>query len=165
HIEIPKTELRAYDAYGAKGYILDAGDYYFTVANGSHEAVNNILAAKGYTTANGMTEEGNKDLVDTFTQDKLDTEIFRKSAATGAEITNLFDESDPNLSSLQPGNVIPHPFRLGGHLPDSTSDSDRQRRDRSGTRLQAVRRFRPCGHSDADAGIRRRHVHLRDDRR
>ena len=105
HIEIPKTELRAYDAYGAKGYILDAGDYYFTVANGSHEAVNNILAAKGYTAANGMTEEGNKDLVDTFTQDKLDTEIFRTSAATGAEITNLFDESDPNLSSLQPGNV------------------------------------------------------------
>ena len=105
HIEIPKTELRAYDAYGAKGYILDAGDYYFTVANGSHEAVNNILAAKGYTAANGMTEEGNKDLVDIFTQDKLDTEIFRKSAATGAEITNLFDESDPNLSSLQPGNV------------------------------------------------------------
>ena len=104
-IEIPKTELRAYDANGAKGYILDAGDYYFTAANGSHEAVNNILAAKGFGSANGMTEDGNADLVGRFTQAELDTEIFRDSAATGAQITNLFDESDPNKSSLTPGTV------------------------------------------------------------
>jgi beta-glucosidase len=104
-IEIPKTELRAYDANGAKGYILDAGDYYFTAANGSHEAVNNILAAKGFGSANGMTEDGNADLVGKFTQAELDTEIFRNSAATGNEITNLFDESDPNRSSLTPGTV------------------------------------------------------------
>ena len=32
----------------AKGtYILDAGDYYFTVGNGAHEAVQNVLAAQG----------------------------------------------------------------------------------------------------------------------
>ena len=104
-IEIPKTELRAYDANGAKGYILDAGDYYFTAANGSHEAVNNILAAKGFGSANGMTEDGNAYLVGRFTQAELDTEIFRDSAATGAQITNLFDESDPNKSSLTPGTV------------------------------------------------------------
>ena len=104
-IEIPKTELRAYDANGAKGYILDAGDYYFTAANGSHEAVNNILAAKGFSSANGMTEDGNAALVGRFTQAELDTEIFRDSAATGAQITNLFDESDPNKSSLTPGTV------------------------------------------------------------
>lgn len=104
-IEIPKTELRAYDANGAKGYILDAGDYYFTAANGSHEAVNNILAAKGFGSANGMTADGNADLVGKFTQAELDTQIFRNSAATGNEITNLFDESDPNKSSLTPGTV------------------------------------------------------------
>ena len=104
-IEIPKTELRAYDANGAKGYILDAGDYYFTAANGSHEAVNNILAAKGFSSSNGMTEDGNAALVGRFTQAELDTEIFRDSAATGAQITNLFDESDPNKSSLTPGTV------------------------------------------------------------
>ena len=27
-------------------YILDAGDYYFTIGNGAHDAVNNVLAAQ-----------------------------------------------------------------------------------------------------------------------
>ena len=59
-ITVKKSELRTYDANNAKTYILDAGDYYFTAATDSHNAVNNILAAKGYTVAgtNGrMTED------------------------------------------------------------------------------------------------------------
>ena len=40
---------RVYDANGAKGYILDAGDYYFAVGNGAHEALNNVLAASAVT--------------------------------------------------------------------------------------------------------------------
>ncbi len=39
--------LASYDAYGVGGYIVDAGDYYFTVAAHSHAAVNNVLAAEG----------------------------------------------------------------------------------------------------------------------
>lgn len=36
------------NAAGTKGcYILDAGDYWFTIGNGAHEAVNNVLAAEG----------------------------------------------------------------------------------------------------------------------
>ena len=35
------------NAAGTKGcYILDAGDYYFTIGNGALEAVNNVLAAE-----------------------------------------------------------------------------------------------------------------------
>ena len=33
------------------GYILDSGDYYFTTGNGVNDALNNILAAQGYTVA------------------------------------------------------------------------------------------------------------------
>ena len=62
-VSVPKRELRTYDANAAKTYVLDAGDYYFTIGMGSHEAVNNILAAKGYTEADGMDAAGNKDLV------------------------------------------------------------------------------------------------------
>ncbi len=40
--------LTSYDEKNAQTYILDAGDYWFTVANGSHEAVNNVLAAQGF---------------------------------------------------------------------------------------------------------------------
>lgn len=106
-ITVKKSELRTYDANNAKTYILDAGTYFFTAATDSHDAVNNILAAKGYTveTTNGrMTENGNIDLVYQWTNSTLDTEIFSTSV-TGAEITNLFDESDPNKSSTAPGNV------------------------------------------------------------
>ncbi len=104
-VTVPKRELRTYDANAAKTYILDAGDYYFTVANGAHEAVNNVLAAKGYTTADGMDDSGDASLTWKWTNAALDTQIFSISEATGNAITNLFDESDPNKSSLSPGEV------------------------------------------------------------
>ena len=104
-IDVDKTELRAYDANGAKTYILDAGDYYLTVATGAHEALNNVLAAKGYTVADGMTAEGDAAMAWKWTNPTLDTEVFSTSAATGTEITNLFDEADPNKSSVEPGEV------------------------------------------------------------
>lgn len=45
-VTVPKSELRTYDANGAETYIVDAGNYYFATGNGSHEALNNILAQK-----------------------------------------------------------------------------------------------------------------------
>ena len=104
-VTVPKRELRTYDANGAGTYILDAGDYYFTAANGSHEAVNNILAAKGYTVENGMDADGNTALVWYWNNPDLDTTTYSVSEATGNPIGNLFDESDPNKSSLAPGSV------------------------------------------------------------
>ena len=56
-ITVKKSELRTYDANNAKTYILDAGDYYFTAATDSHNAVNNILAAKGYTLTGAKMKE------------------------------------------------------------------------------------------------------------
>ena len=46
-------------------YVLDAGDYYFTAATDAHNAVKNILAAKGYTVSPPtakMTADGRPDL-------------------------------------------------------------------------------------------------------
>ena len=104
---VNKRDIASYDTYGAGTYILDAGDYYFTAATDAHNAVNNILAAKGYTVENTngrMTEDGSTDLVWKWTNDTLDTTTFSTSA-TGTAITNLFDESDPNKSSDAPGSV------------------------------------------------------------
>ncbi|MGI6229952.1 MAG: glycoside hydrolase family 3 C-terminal domain-containing protein [Tractidigestivibacter sp.] len=95
-VHVDKRQLACYDANAAKTYILDDGDYYFTVGNGSHEAVNNILAAKGKTTADGMTADGDSSLVYTWNNPSRDTEVFSTSAATGNKITNLFDDVDPN---------------------------------------------------------------------
>ena len=98
-ITVPKSELRTYDANNAKTYILDAGDYYFTAATDSHNAVNNILAAKGYTveSTNGkMTADGNADLTYTWTEDALDTTTYATSE-NGTAITNQLSNADPNL--------------------------------------------------------------------
>ena len=106
-IHVDKSELRTYDSNNAQTYILDAGDYYFTVADGAHEAVNNVLAAKGYTpdSAAAMDAEGSADLTFRWNNAELDTTSFATSEATGVEITNLFDEADPNKSSDAPGEV------------------------------------------------------------
>lgn len=107
-VRVDKSELRAYDSNHAKTYIVDAGDYYFTAASNAHEASNNILALKGYTvenTAGRMDADGNRDMAFLWNNPKLDTTSYASSRATGEAITNLFDESDPNKSSLSPGNV------------------------------------------------------------
>ncbi|MBQ3558269.1 MAG: glycoside hydrolase family 3 C-terminal domain-containing protein [Agathobacter sp.] len=89
--------VASYDAYGAGTYIMDAGDYYFTAATDSHNAVNNVLAAKGYTKDNGMDDAGNATLVRKWTNETLDTTTYATSDA-GVEIKNQLSDSDPNLN-------------------------------------------------------------------
>ena len=99
-IEIDGDYVASYDAYGAKTYIMDAGDYLFTVATDAHDAVNNILAAKGYTpeTTDGrMDIEGNAKLVSVWNNPQLDTTTYAVSD-NGTEITNQLENADPNLN-------------------------------------------------------------------
>lgn len=96
---VNKRDIASYDTYGAGTYILDAGDYYFTAATDAHNAVNNILAAKGYTveSTNGkMTADGDADLTYTWTEDALDTTTYATSE-NGTAITNQLSCADPNL--------------------------------------------------------------------
>lgn len=97
-LEIPVRRyfLASYDTYGAGTYILSAGDYYLSVGNGAHEAINNILAAKGYTTADGMTAEGDAAKTYTWTQAELDKETYSVSTQTGYQVENVFDDADLN---------------------------------------------------------------------
>ena len=107
NITVDKSELRTYDANNAKTYIVDAGDYYFTAATDAHNAVNNILAAKGYTVENTdgrMTADGDVALTYKWTNAALDSTTCATSE-NGTAITNLFDEADPNKSSSEPGEV------------------------------------------------------------
>lgn len=92
-IEIDKSLMKAYDANGAKTYIVDAGDYYFAFGTNAHDALNNILAAKGMTVDNGMTADGNAAFTYRYTQASLDTTTYATSE-TGYAITNRFDDAD-----------------------------------------------------------------------
>ena len=89
--------VASYDAYGYGTYIMDAGDYYFTAATDSHNAVNNVLAAKGYTAENGMDAAGNAALVCKWNNPELDATTYATSDA-GVEIKNQLSDSDPNLN-------------------------------------------------------------------
>ena len=99
-ITIPTKYLASYDANNAKTYILDAGDYYVTAAAGAHEAVNNILAAQGKTTADGMDAAG-KNAVVSWKLDALDNTTF--AIANNTTVTNVADDAD--LNYWLPGTV------------------------------------------------------------
>lgn len=94
-VTIDRYLLASYDINargGVGGYILDAGDYYLAVGDNAHDALNNVLAAKG---AMGMYDQegnavsGNADKTWKYTLDERDEESYRLSD-TGAEVNNKF---------------------------------------------------------------------------
>ena len=93
-VSVEKDSMKAYDANTAKTYILDAGDYYFTAAEDAHKAINNILASKGYTTENGMDEEGDASFTSKVTVSEFDGTTYASSKETGAEVTNQLEQTD-----------------------------------------------------------------------
>lgn len=86
-LSFPLSDMVCYDAYGEKTYILEAGKYYITAASNAHQAVNNILAAKGYT--EGLIGSGNADMAKYYEQPETKT----YSDGASADITNQFDDS------------------------------------------------------------------------
>lgn len=92
-VTVDETELRTYDANNAKTYIQDAGTYYLAVGANAHDALNNVLAAKGKTTADGMTANGDKDLAHSFRLNQ-DLVKFSKDADTNNPITNQFENAE-----------------------------------------------------------------------
>ena len=106
-ILVNRRDLASYDTYGKKTYIFEAGDYYFTAATDAHNAVNNILAAKGYapeTTENRMDAAGNAALTYKYTQ--VDEDNRYSKSANGTEITNQLSLADPNLYEGTKGQTV-----------------------------------------------------------
>ena len=105
-LEVPGYFLASYDANNAKGYILDAGDYYFAVGNGAHEALNNVLALKCGDEVSGKLVDQDGNVVTgntaaaakwTSTNATVDTEKYRQSRYdSSVTVTNTFDDADIN---------------------------------------------------------------------
>lgn len=102
-VSVDRRDFAKYDSYGKKTYILEIGDYYLTAANGAHEAINNILAAKGYTTADGMDAEGKAQLVKKVGKEDSTTD----KKITGADLL-LYSVSEINAYSQkdESGNLV-----------------------------------------------------------
>lgn len=100
-VEFNPQYLASYDYTNAKTYILDGGIYYFSIGNGAHDALNNILANQGVEglvdTAGNITAGDVAKAVtyDLGTAGEVDTTTYATSK-NGTKITNLFDDADYN---------------------------------------------------------------------
>ena len=100
-VTVKEEEFRTYDADGERTYIFEQGDYYLAFGTDAHDAVNNILASKGKTTADGMDYDGNADFahrikVDSSYKGYKSDKFKFSSYGENAEITNRFDDADLN---------------------------------------------------------------------
>lgn len=133
NVSVAKSEMRAYDANGAKTYIVDEGNYYFATGNSAHEALNNILMQKAAQsdTLNGavdsakMVGEGRADLAVVYKQAKQDTTTYATSR-TGFAITNQLDHGDLNKFDADASNDIKYLTRAdwAGTMPKADLSSN-----------------------------------------
>lgn len=95
-VTFDESQLASYDYQGAKTWILDAGTYYVTAAGNSHEAVNNVLAAKG------AAVEGNVAMTATYLPDnaEVDAITYAMDGLTVEKITNRLDDAAGDLTYL-----------------------------------------------------------------
>lgn len=85
--------------------ILDGGDYYFALGNGTHEALNRILADQGYTQGNGMDSAVEKGQSVKWTYEpegERDTDTFALTKA-GTQMQARLTDADFN--TWAPGTV------------------------------------------------------------
>lgn len=104
---VEKRDLASYDAYGAGTYIFDDGEYYLVIGRDAHDAVNNVLAAKGFTaeTTDGRMDGGGRaELALSWTQEEFDADTYATSK-NGTEIVNQFEGADLNFYENSPSAV------------------------------------------------------------
>ncbi|HBK01837.1 MAG TPA: hypothetical protein DDY77_02240, partial [Clostridiales bacterium] len=125
NVEIPKEYMKVYDSVVNKTYIVEQGDYYFAVGKDSHDALNNVLAKRGFTKSNGMTDDGDANAVDVVKVTALDTKTY-STGEDGKKIENEFandtinayDSSFKYLTRSDWVGTMPRPY--GGENADAT---------------------------------------------
>ena len=98
-VEFDAKYVASYDenavkADGTQGaWILDAGDYYFAIGNGAHEALNNVLANK----------LGSDEMLVKITEDEVINAANAKKISVGAKDIETYSEGVQN--QLQDGDI------------------------------------------------------------
>ncbi|MBP5248968.1 MAG: glycoside hydrolase family 3 C-terminal domain-containing protein [Lachnospiraceae bacterium] len=107
-VSVSEKYFTSYDTFGAGTYVIMPGDYYLIAAANAHDAVNHLLAAKGYTpssTGNRMDAEGDAGMAHKLTY-SLDAQTYSVSTATGNPIHNIFDFVDINTYEGRGSNSV-----------------------------------------------------------
>ncbi|MDE6260541.1 MAG: glycoside hydrolase family 3 C-terminal domain-containing protein [Oscillospiraceae bacterium] len=97
-INVDKYLLASYDYTNTKTYVMSEGTYYIAIGTDCHDALNNVLAAKG---AAGMFDQNGAavagDPTKTFSwTEEFDPVSYSTSSATGYPVTNHFDNCNLN---------------------------------------------------------------------
>ena len=106
-LEFSDYIFAAYDSKAVNGadstktgcYVFDAGDYYFAVGDDAHDALNNVLAARGVAglfDAGGNPVEGDASKAYKDTLTSLDNTTYAVSPYTGEVVSNHFEDRDVN---------------------------------------------------------------------
>ena len=80
-------------------YVFDGGDYYFAIGNDCHDALNNVLAARGESgmfDQFGTASEGDASKAVLHTLESTDNTTYAGSRYTDNVVANIFDELDYN---------------------------------------------------------------------
>ncbi len=104
-IAVDPALLASFDAHGAGTYVIENGTYYLVAGHDSHDAVNNILAAKGkdvegdakLAAAHELTIDSKNALKDEAT---VDATTFSTDAYTGNKIQALLGFAEPEGTRL-----------------------------------------------------------------
>jgi len=87
-------------------YVFDPGEYYFAIGDNAHDALNNVMAAKGVTgmfDTGGNPVEGDSAKVHKDELAALDNVTYAVSPYTGEVVSNHFEDRDINY--FVPGSV------------------------------------------------------------
>lgn len=151
---------------GKGGYILDNGDYYIAIGNDVHDALNNILAAKG---AEGMYDEtgvevaGNAANAVVHKMASFDDTTYQYSEHTGEEVVNRFNTElyAVDYNYFYPGTVTYLTRQDWNTFPvvyDGLEISQRMRQIQAGEYYDEIKPDRTASISasslEADKGIR-----------
>lgn len=106
-IELSDYIFATYDSKAVNGadsakkgcYVFDAGDYFFAIGDDAHDALNNIMAAKGIiglydADGNPVDSDSTKVVKDTLAS--LDNTTYAVSRQTGNVVSNQFEDRDIN---------------------------------------------------------------------
>ena len=96
-VTVDKYFLASYDYKTVKGYYLSEGEYYLSLGDDAHDALNNVLAKKGamgMKDIGGNTTTGDTKKVYTWSQ-KFDKDTY-STTKTGAKVENQLQEMDWN---------------------------------------------------------------------
>ena len=110
-IAVDPALLASFDAHGAGTYIIENGTYYIAVGQDSHDAMNNILAAKGKGVSDGMTAAGDASFAAAHEvaidaknaladEPTVDAKTFSTDAYSGNPITAVLGYAEPEGTQL-----------------------------------------------------------------